>query len=343
MRQQPLQGQGDATWKIRGPDGRQATLVVEVKKHVSPASVQHGVIPQLGRHIRQVGGSATAILVSSWLSPRTRQVLEAKDISYLDVTGNISLRVADPAIVIRTRGEQRDPAPRRQVRRGISGPRAGRIVRQLVDFQPPRRPSELAAAADISESYTSRLLEVLSEEALIRRKGHVITKVDWQNLLRARANSYQLIRTNHVVGTVARRGLDATYNALRNGATSHPVLMTGAMVANNYAPLVVGGALMLYVPPGPHIVDEVIKDLGLLRAPSGATVQLLQPMSEGAMERPGPKIDGIGTVGLSQLVLDCLSGPGRLPAAGEALIEWMENHEDDWRRGSPIAGGKALL
>ncbi|MCA1672053.1 MAG: hypothetical protein LC799_07575 [Actinobacteria bacterium] len=69
---------------------------------------------------------------------------------------------------------------------------------------------------------------------------------------------------------------------------------------------------------------------------TGVDVVLLQPMSHGAMDRPHPeRVDGVAIVGLSQLVLDCLSGPGRMPAEGEALIEWMGNHEDDWRRLSP--------
>lgn len=60
-------------------------------------------------------------------------------------------------------------------------------------------------------------------------------------------------------------------------------------------------------------------------------------MSEGAMDRPHPeRVDDVPIVGLSQLVLDCLSGPGRLPAEGEALLEWMTNHEDEWRGPSPL-------
>jgi hypothetical protein len=329
-----------AIWSITSPDGRQATLIVEAKEDLAPAVAERSMVPQLERYLRARGGPATAIVVSPWLSPRTRQVLDDQDVSYLDVTGNVSLRLDEPAVVIRTEGEQRNPAPKRQARRGISGPRAGRVVRQLVDFKEPRRASELAAAAGISESYVSRLLEVLDEEALIRRRNRLIIKVDWQNLLRARAVGYRLMRANYVVGAVARRGLEATLDALRSGATPHPVLMTGTFAANHYSPLVVGGTLMLYVPPGPHVVNEVLKGLGLLRVADGATptVQLLQPLSHGAMDRPGPQVDGIPAVGLSQLVLDCLSGPGRMPAAGEALIEWMESH-DGWREPSPVAEG----
>jgi hypothetical protein len=35
-------------------------------------------------------------------------------------------------------------------------------------------------------------------------------------------------------------------------------------------------------------------------------------------------------------VLDCLSGPGRMPAEGEAVLGWMGEHEGTWRRPSPL-------
>ncbi|MDP8927362.1 MAG: hypothetical protein M3O70_01980 [Actinomycetota bacterium] len=326
-----------------GPEG---ILLIEAKQQLSPAAVARSLAPRLERLRRSIGDEAVAVVVSSWLSPRTRQVLDAEGISYLDLTGNVSLRIPEPAVLIKTQGDQRDPQPRSEVRRGISGPRAGRVVRQLVDFEPPRRAAELAEASGISESYASRLLEVLGEEALIRRKDRVIVKIDWQNLLRARAASYQLTKANHVVPAVARRGVEATLEALRGGKSSHPVLITGTWAANGYVPLVVGGALMLYVPPGPRVIDEVMKELGLMRVPQGTTpaVQLLQPLSDGALERPGRPVDGVPTVGLSQLVLDCLTGPGRLPAAGEALLDWMAGHEDAWREPSPLVdSGDASL
>jgi len=28
---------------------------------------------------------------------------------------------------------------------------------------------------------------------------------------------------------------------------------------------------------------------------------------------------------------DCMTGNGRMPAEGEALLSWMAHHEDDWR------------
>jgi hypothetical protein len=34
---------------------------------------------------------------------------------------------------------------------------------------------------------------------------------------------------------------------------------------------------------------------------------------------------------LSQVAVDCLTGPDRMPSEGEALIEWMAANEQAWR------------
>ena len=34
----------------------------------------------------------------------------------------------------------------------------------------------------------------------------------------------------------------------------------------------------------------------------------------------------------SQVAVDLLTGPGRNPAEGQALLDWMENHECTWRK-----------
>jgi hypothetical protein len=71
-------------------------------------------------------------------------------------------------------------------------------------------------------------------------------------------------------------------------------------------------------------------DLGLLEADQGVNVALIRPTNYGPFDRTEP-VDGIVWAGISQVVLDCLSGNGRMPAEGEALIEWMMQNEVTWR------------
>jgi hypothetical protein len=99
---------------------------------------------------------------------------------------------------------------------------------------------------------------------------------------------------------------------------------------------------MLHLPPGPHVLDESAKSLRLLRTDqvvnkslSGVDVILLQPPDDTPLLRT-QRIEGIEAVAYSQLVLDCLTGPGRMPAEGEAVLEWMDKDTSQWRRASPV-------
>jgi hypothetical protein len=336
----------DAVWAVRSQgDSSYGEITVEAKASLPPAVAAELMARQLDS-LRELAGQA-ALVVAPWLSPRTREVLEERGLGYLDLTGNILLKLDRPAIFIKTQGADQNPVPQTRGRRGLSGPRAGLLVRELVDFHGPRRASELATATGLSEGYVSRLLDSMSDEALIRRsKDRLITKVDWRGLLRARAASYQLLKANHVAPALVRQGRGRLLDELREGAGRLPVLATGSLAAQAFAPTAVGGALMLYVPRGPNVITGVAKELGLLRIDQSADadVLLLQPMSEGALVRPHPElIDGIACVGLSQLVLDCLSGPGRMPAEGEAVLTWMSEHEDSWRRPSPLEATDGAL
>ena len=43
---------------------------------------------------------------------------------------------------------------------------------------------------------------------------------------------------------------------------------------------------------------------------------------------------GIRYVSPSQVVVDCLTGNGRMPSEGEALLNWMLANEQEWRPNS---------
>jgi hypothetical protein len=137
----------DAVWAVRSDDGSYGELAVEAKSSLSPANAVH-----LAAQLESLGVPAgkSVLAVSPWFSPRTREVLEARGLGYLDLTGNVLLKVPRPAIFIKTHGADQNPVPQARGRRGLSGSRAGLLVRELVDFAEPRRANELAAVAGIS-------------------------------------------------------------------------------------------------------------------------------------------------------------------------------------------------
>ncbi|MFJ9729282.1 helix-turn-helix domain-containing protein [Streptomyces sp. NPDC101209] len=317
------------------PDGDNVytQLLVDLRASVTPRVVEERLLPKLDL-IRQVNHFTNPVVITPWIAPRVQLMLRENGIGYIDLTGNVSLRVTRPAIVLYTEGDSRPPrsSAARSSKATLAGPKAGRLVRLLADVAPPYRAGELADAADLSLPYVSRLLDTLEDQLLIRREGRVITDVDWPELLRARAEQLNLLRHNPYVGMVAPNGIKATLKALSAlpEMYSREIVLTGSYAARSVAPLAVGGQLMLYVPAGPHTPDDVGDDLGLLRVDKGADVLLLRAHDKVVFERTVYE-NGVHRVALSQLVLDCLSGPGRMPAEGEAVLAHMQEAPELWR------------
>lgn len=314
-------------------DGVFTQLLIDLRENVTPRVVEEQLLPKLDL-VRQVNSYTSPMVIAPWIAPRVQLLLRENGIGYIDLTGNISLRVPRPAIVLYTQGETRSPqaGSARSSKATLAGPKVGRLVRLLVDVAPPYRAAQLAEAANLSLPYVSRLLDTLEDQLLIRREGRVITDVDWPQLLRVRAEQLNLLRHNPYVGMVAPNGIDAVLLALRSipEADREYIAVTGSYAAHSVAPLAVGGQLMLYVPAGPHTPDEVGEDLGLLRVDKGADVLLLRAHDPVVFERTAD-MGGLRRVALSQLVLDCLSGPGRMPAEGEAVLAYMMENLELWR------------
>jgi hypothetical protein len=75
---------------------------------------------------------------------------------------------------------------------------------------------------------------------------------------------------------------------------------------------------------------ELAAQLPIIEVESGADTVLIRPDNNLAMSRPDD--DGrLRFAAPSQVAIDCLSGSGRMPAEGEALIDWMAANEHVWR------------
>jgi hypothetical protein len=333
----------DARVRIIPPGTRDkpAELLAEVREQVTPRYAESHLVP-LSSSLREAQTPFIVFLVAPWISPRTQDVLREHGIGYLDLTGNAFLSSTDPAIRILTQGDRRAPRPVRPNSKNVTlgGPRAGRVVRFLVDFTPPYRPTDIAEAAGVSLPWVSRLLTQLEEQLLVRREGRDIVRVDWPELLRARAASYDLLRHNPYVGALAPRGIGEVLDRLRKldlGAEERPrAAVTGHYAARVISPLASGGQLMLYTEAGPHPPHQLAEELGLFEVDEGAEVLLLRRHDEVVFERCRV-VDGIPHVAYSQLVLDGLGGPGRMPSEAVAVLEYMSENESSWREpGKPV-------
>jgi len=324
---------------IHSPLGGSSGLVlVEAIHALTPARAAKEFGPKLAL-MHRLTGSAAVLVIAPWLSPRTRETLETLGYGYLDLTGNVSIRLSQPGIVIRTEGAKQDPHPSgRRARQQLRGARAGRLVRVLVDARPPYRATELAEASGVSPSYVSRLLDALEEEALITRDGRSVTDVDWRELIRARAAQYSLLDANPHVALLAQQGADKVLEVLRDRRKFieqfGEIAVTGPFATRKVVPNVtIGGQLMIYVPPDPRLdspLDRIANDLGLLRTDIGADVLMLRATNE-IVFKGVRQVEGIPYVALSQLAIDSLGGTGRMPAEGEELLIYMARNEERWR------------
>lgn len=102
--------------------------------------------------------------------------------------------------------------------------------------------------------------------------------------------------------------------------------MTGSFAAVRLAPVAASVLLLIYCDDPDLIVDA----LDLLPADSGANVGLLRPFDSvvGVRMNEG---DGLRYVAASQAAVDCLTGTGRMPNEGEALLRWMTQDGSRWR------------
>jgi len=322
----------DTVITIQEPRGGFAKLVVEARNALAPRDVDTIVGSRL-ELLRRLDPYATVLVVAPWLSPRTRELLTARGLAYLDLTGNAVLRLEQPALFLRTDGAMQDPDPPRRGQLLLRGAGAGRVVRLLVDVRPLYTATAIAAAAGVGVPYVSRLLATLDREALVQRGARgLVVDVDWINLLRRRAENYDVFRSNQAQGFVAASGARNVLDQFRESPELYRAI-TGSFVASQIAPVAAPAQLTAYVDNAARTADA----LGLLPADAGADVVLLTAYDYVVLDRL-QVVDGLTAVGVSQLALDCLTGNGRMPAEGEAVLDWMTNAESQWR----IAGIERL-
>ncbi|MGO9656839.1 MAG: hypothetical protein ACLP7F_00515 [Acidimicrobiales bacterium] len=313
-----------------GPNGVTAALVVEAKRLFGPRDVERLSGDRLFRVLR-LNYNLPVLVVSEWLSPRSRELMEQQGINYLDLTGNALVRLDNPAVLIRSSGAARSPKPLERGKVRLRGPKAARVLRLLLDVRPPYGVRELAMACGVAGSYVSRLLDALDTEALIdRSSGGRVGSVDIPRLLRRWAETYDVFTTNQAATFLAPAGATATLDRLRSdGDVARHSAITGSFAAVRLAPVAAPALLTAYT----DNTDVLAAELGLLPADEGANVALLGPYDAVVWARTTIE-DGVRWASPSQVAVDCLTGNGRMPAEGEALIRWMAKNEDRWRLGA---------
>lgn len=313
------------TIQVVAPDGRIGTFAVEAKTLLDPRDV-----PAVAHELREgpPGRQASAgVVLARYLSPRAREALARSGVSYMDATGNVSVHLDDPALALQSSGADRDPwrAPDRPTNT-LRGLPAARVVRALVERRPPWKVRELAEVSGASLGSTARTVDFLEREALLKRDEQKrIVEVDWAELLDRWAADYTIDRGRRTAWRFAPRGAASVEQIVAGLGDGYAI--SGSLAARRVAPYAEPRLALLYV----EDLSDAATALDLAEAPDANNVLLVEPRDD--LPFVGTRtIDDVRYVALGQIAVDLLTGPGRMPAEGRALIEWMRTNEDARRR-----------
>lgn len=326
----------DVEITLDAPDGSQAILLVEAKHQVEPASVG-SVLGRFDRYKHSVphdrGAEAVGIVAAPYLSPRTRELLDEQGVGWFDATGNLRVRTDAPALYLDRRGADRNPfadADDRRLR-SLRGPGAARVVRALLDGPIPDGVRALGTAAGVGAATSSRVLDLLTRDALVDRSPDgTVTGVHKRSLLRRWTQDYGLTTTNVAVPVLAPRGIDRTLTNLASYDGRYALTGSAALRAHlpeDEAAVTPFALLTLYVDRAP----AAQRALGLHPAPRGANVLLIEPFDD-VVYRNSHHHDGLTYTAASQTTADLLTSIDRQPEEGEQLLAVLAAQDGEWAR-----------
>ena len=301
--------------RIVAPDGTAGKVLITVRDRM--ATKEAAAIPP---------PDGPTLVAAPWLSPRTREVLEQRGLNYVDETGNTSVTLERPGLVVRAQGAIRDPSPQPRKRPNLRGPRAWALLRTLAEVRPPYGVSDLAADLVTDPGYVSRLLTALTDELLISRKARgPVERVEWESILRQMATTYALFDANETSNWVASAGPEQFLADLCAGPEDEWAL-TGSFAAADLVSVTAPTVAVVYC-DDPDRVAQVTR---LIPVRNRGNVILARPYDPIVFRRTWRRGDPVNA-SLAQVVVDCLSGPGRMPSEGEALLGWMRNNAPRWQ------------
>lgn len=323
-----------ASVALRGSDGQEIRVTSP-----SQQSAEVGVVKVADATPRSVGALSVAerptLVIADWLSERAQALLRDRGMSFIDSTGNAEVRLSEPGLFIRTEGAKRNPSPTTVKGPRLRGPKAWALLRTLAEVPPPMGVRELAEAVEVDAGYVSRVLAVLEQELLLTRaRRGPVTDVEWDGVLRRAASTYSLFDSNETTRWVASAGPERALADLA-GRRAGRWAVTGSFAASRITPVAAPEIAAIYT----EDPDRLAEAGRLLPATRGANVVLAEPYDGVVFERTVSS-GAVTYVSTAQVALDCLTGNGRMPAEGDAVLAWMRKNEPRWRTESPEARGK---
>lgn len=320
----------DAVLTLTSAGCTKTTFAIEAKS--TPRQSVQDVVRQL--QARAPTDNTKLLFVTEYASPPLRRELEEAGISYLDTTGWVSLTSSDPAILIRLEGATKPPRPREPAATTrLTGPATARVIRRLLEGQPPVGVRELAALSSSSSAAVSKLMPTLVDAGAVERSDEgTITRVRKRTLLDRWTTDYSFANANGVVlDYIAPRGVTRTLDQIRGRSD---ITVTGSAAAREYLPsdvtsVVPLSLLTLYSSD----ITATARDLQLVRSDRATSnVLIAAPRDRKLLEEAENSDSGLRIAPIGQVIADLLTLPrGRLAQEAEQLIDLLARDDDAWR------------
>jgi DNA-binding transcriptional ArsR family regulator len=302
--------------------GKELRLFCEVKSDARSITVEKA-ISQLEEHARHQDGrkNVKPCLIVPFLPEAMRRKLRSKDISFIDLSGNVYIN--DPGLLHIEREGKPNMFVDSQLSGNIFADKRSLVLRYL--FAHPNKFSgvrEIAQDCGANPGGVSVALKLLEEAGYVARDHQGRSKlVRWRELLEDWASYYKVKKQSESRFYWNAKSLDQMVRSLANRSIlpGHHFALTGHAGAYLVAPHVNYEGLHAYV-QDQEVVDELAEAFKMRPAEKGANVILLHPYYKESVFYGARKINGVDVVSDIQLYLDLKNFPVRGEEQAENLV-----------------------
>jgi hypothetical protein len=291
-------------------DTRGRAWLFEVKSTSSP-----GIVAKAAEQIAaRTAGDGIAVLVVPFMTPAGAKAAAERDLNWIDLSGNASIRDEDLYVSVQGRPNQFAAKGRPS---SAFAPKSSRVARTLL-LEPERwwRQKELSEHTDLDAGRISRVVRRLEDDDLLARDKALLRPRDPNLLLDAWADEYHFDRHDIITGHLSGSGVELAReldDQLRRAGLEHAFTgLPAAWALDRFARFRLN---TVYVRGDPRVAADAI---GLRRNDRGANVQLIGPDDRGVFDGQR-EIDGLPLVSPVQVYLDLLALPERAPEAAQEL------------------------
>ena len=309
-------------------DGVNYALIIKVKANGAPRFVRSAIY-----HLRNYVAHADAgqrlipMIVSSYLSPESRDICTDHNVAYLDLFGNAHLDF-DSVYIDRAVADK--PKSESRALRSIFNPKASAILRVMLrDPDCAWRVTDLAEKANASLGHVSNVRKALLEREWIGKQANGVVLVQPDALLKTWRENYRRPSGHRITGYTHLHGkqFDERLSKALNPSSQRPrAIYSLHSAAQWFAPFGRDGTHTFYADElGAQFLQEALR---LTPVTKGANVVLHIPNDESLFDDAIEPAPGIFCTSPTITYLDLWNGNDRDREAAEYVAKecfpWLQ-------------------